>query len=447
MGQHPLLTRRQEWTGPQCQMMARAGRIHGLRAFGLACVAALTMAVGLSVRNQYDESNRKTTASGLVQQLLSADTRQVPGIIKGLGPYRRWTDPELKQAMSDASSDPRGRLHASLALLPVDGDQVAFLEARMLDADPADLAVVRDALAPHRAELTPKLWAALDAAKAGDPRLLPSAGALAAYEPENPRWNELGGKVAQALVTVNPVFLGEWLAALRPVRGKLTAPLAAVFRDANRHETEHDVTTNTLADFAADDPATLADLLMDADPKAYLTLFPVAQRLAEKTLPAFQAELGKTAAFDWNDPPLDPSWKTPEDALVARIEAAGGVIAERFAVCQTMALDEFLVTAEALRPSGFRPVRFRPYADGPVTRVAAVWTRDGRNWRLASGQTPDEVRKAGRHEPGRRSSCPSTSPVTSPPATAGPPSATPPSGPMPPAATSPGSISGRPMTT
>ena len=179
------------------------------------------------VRNQYDESNRRTTAAGLVQQLLSADTRQVPGIIKGLGHYRRWTDPELKQAMSDASCRPAHRLHASLALLPVDGGQVAFLEARMLDANPADLAVVRDALEPHRAELTPKLWAVLDAAKAGDPRLLPAAGALADYEPENPRWNDLGGKVAQALVTVNPVFLGEWLDALRPVRGKLTAPLAA----------------------------------------------------------------------------------------------------------------------------------------------------------------------------------------------------------------------------
>ncbi len=68
------------------------------------------------------------------------------------------------------------------------------------------------------------------------------------------------------------------------------------------------------------------------------------------------------------------------------------MLAERFAFCQTMPLDEFLATAEALRKSGYRPVRFRPYADGTVTRVAAVWTRDGRNWRLASGLTADEVR-------------------------------------------------------
>src|SRR5208283_2591467 len=56
-------------------------------------------------------------------------------------------------------------------------------------------------------------------------------------------------------------------------------------------------------------------------------------------------------------------------------------------------LDEFLATAEALRRSGYRPIRFRPYADGKTLHVAAVWTRDGRNWRISSGMTADEVRQ------------------------------------------------------
>ena len=38
-------------------------------------------------------------------------------------------------------------------------------------------------------------------------------------------------------------------------------------------------------------------------------------------------------------------------------------------------------------------MRFRPYADGQAVRVAAVWTRDGRNWRISSGLTADEVRQ------------------------------------------------------
>jgi serine/threonine protein kinase/tetratricopeptide (TPR) repeat protein len=387
------LTRRKDWTESQRRMMTRAGRVHGLRALRLAAAAVVLVAFGLVLRNRFEERNRATAAAGLVQQLLKADTPQVPGILKGLGAYRRWVDPELKRAVADGTGEPRAKLHASLALLPVDRGQVAYLEARLLDAAPATLPVVRDALRPHRADLAPRLWGVLDAAKPGDPRLLPAAGALAAYEPESSRLAAYGGKVAQALVTVNPVFLGQWLDALRPVRAKLIAPLAAVFRDGTRPETEHNIATNTLADFAADDPTTLADLLMDADPKAYLTLFPVAQRLAEEVLPAFQAELGKTTTFDWNDRPLDGSWTAPDGALVARVEAAGGLVAEQFAVCQSMPLGEFQAAAEALRPSGYRPVRFRPYADGPATRVAAVWTRDGRSWRLAAGHTADAIRK------------------------------------------------------
>jgi len=78
---------------------------------------------------------------------------------------------------------------------------------------------------------------------------------------------------------------------------------------------------------------------------------------------------------------------------VSRIESAQGVLAERFAVCETMPLDGFLAVTEGLRKSGYRPVRFRPYADGPVVRVAAVWTTDGLNWRIVSGLAPEQIRQ------------------------------------------------------
>jgi hypothetical protein len=58
-----------------------------------------------------------------------------------------------------------------------------------------------------------------------------------------------------------------------------------------------------------------------------------------------------------------------------------------------MPLDEFLTTAEALRKSGYRPIRIRPYPDGQVVKVAAVWNRDGRDWRISSDLTADEVRR------------------------------------------------------
>jgi len=310
-----------------------------------------------------------------------------------MGGYRRWVDPALRQVIGRSSERSLERLHAGLALLPVDDGQVEYLFQRLQDATADEVPVLRDALKPHQTGLTPKLWSALDSAKPGDPSLLPAASSLALYDPSNPHWAEVSDKVAQALISVSPVFLGDWLDALRPVRTSLTAPLAAIFRDKSRPESEHALATSILADYTSDQPDILADLLMDADPKAYADFFLIAQRQAAKTLPRFQAEIARTLAPTWNDPPLDPSWAKPDAALVRLMEDAQGMLTERFAFCQTMPLDEFVKVAEALRSSGYRPTRFRPYADGKSLRVAAVWTRDGRPWRMAHDQSADEVRR------------------------------------------------------
>ena len=108
-------------------------------------------------------------------------------------------------------------------------------------------------------------------------------------------------------------------------------------------------------------------------------------------MPLFREEIAKIPTFSWSDPPLDPSWTKPDAALAGKIEEAVGLLAERFAFCQTMPLGGFLAIAEGLRQSGYRPIRFRPYADGQVVRVAAVWNRDGRKWRIADDQTADGI--------------------------------------------------------
>jgi formylglycine-generating enzyme required for sulfatase activity/tetratricopeptide (TPR) repeat protein len=177
------------------------------------------------------------------------------------------------------------------------------------------------------------------------------------------------------------------------MRSKLTAPIATIFQDKSRSETVHSLATDILTDYASDDPARLAELLMVSDHAAYRNLFPVAEKMPEQVLPFFQCELARKATYSWNDPPLNDSWTKPDAGQVNQIESAQGIVAERFAFCQTMPLDEFLAAAEALRKSGYRPVRFRPYADEKVVRVAAVWSRDGRNWRIASGLTADDVRQ------------------------------------------------------
>ena len=132
---------------------------------------------------------------------------------------------------------------------------------------------------------------------------------------------------------------------------------------------------------------------MVADPKPYSILFPIAQRQPPRFLPLFQAEINKKATYQWNDPPLDASWTQPDPTWKTRIESAQGLLDDRFAFCQTMPLDEFLTTVGALRKSGYRPVRFRPFADGQAVKVAAVWARDGRSWRFSSGLSRDQIRE------------------------------------------------------
>src|SRR5262249_44894271 len=96
----------------------------------------------------------------------------------------------------------------------------------------------------------------------------------------------------------------------------------------------------------------------------------------------------------------NPTWKRPDAGLVQKMEAAHGVLAERFAFCQTMPLQDFLNVAAGLRQCGYRPVRFRPYAwAGAVAPaptellVAAVWIRDGEACQLAHGLSTEDMRQ------------------------------------------------------
>jgi serine/threonine protein kinase/formylglycine-generating enzyme required for sulfatase activity/tetratricopeptide (TPR) repeat protein len=355
-----LMTRKKDWTEPQRKMMKRAGWVHGSRT--ITALVLLGLLTWCAI-----EWYGNLRASALVDKLAVAGTSEVPSIIGQLSSYRHWANRHLKTLVLSRDDTSLEKLHASLALLPVDASQLPFLEKRLLGASPTELMVIRDALNPHRATLVPKLWTTLDSAQPDDVSLLPAASALADYDPTNERWESVGGKVAQALIRVNPVLLGPWLGALRPMRSPITTPVAAIHRNA-------------------------ANLLLDADPKAYAACFAIAQYNEPVALPLFRAEIDRKLEISWNDPPLDSSWTPPDATLKGKIEAAKGMLTERFAFCQTMPMDGFLTTAEAFRKSGYRPIRFRPYADGKSLRVAAVWTRDGRNWRLAHGRSIEEIR-------------------------------------------------------
>jgi formylglycine-generating enzyme required for sulfatase activity len=249
------LTQPKGWTPPQRTMMRQAGRYHAVRAVGVALILAL---IGLVSR----EGVGRLRAHTLRDRLLEANTTDVPGIVEDMASYRRWVDPLLREAYARAETDGdrRKQLHASLALLPADPNQVEYLYGRLLHAEPHEVSVIRGALLPHKAELSDRLWGVLDDAQADPDQRFRAACALASYTPEDPRWEKVSGDVAARLARQHPLVLGTWAGALRPVADRLLPPLASFLEDEGRHGSERAVIASLYQTFADGRPDAFARL-------------------------------------------------------------------------------------------------------------------------------------------------------------------------------------------
>jgi serine/threonine protein kinase/formylglycine-generating enzyme required for sulfatase activity len=284
------LTVRKTWTPPEKKMMSRAGRYHAARGLVTAVVLVLLGWAGY-------ETHGTLKAHALRDRLLDANTADVPTIVRDMEPYRRWTDPLLRRASQEAEAarDARKQLHASLALLPVDPGQVDYLHGRLLEAQPPEVPVIRDALAPHQDALRDKLWAVVEAPEKGrESQRLRAAAALARYDPESERWGKAGASVVNDLVQENLVFLGQWGEAFRPVKERLVPRLSEIFRDGRPERTpERTLATSLLADYTADNVEVLAELLMDADEKQFAVIYPQLKARGEQGWPLLTGEIDR----------------------------------------------------------------------------------------------------------------------------------------------------------
>jgi formylglycine-generating enzyme required for sulfatase activity len=62
-------------------------------------------------------------------------------------------------------------------------------------------------------------------------------------------------------------------------------------------------------------------------------------------------------------------------------------------MCQTLPLERSTTVVAELRRAGFRPVNYRPYVTAGKPQLAALWTRDGKDFRLAERVTAGELRR------------------------------------------------------
>src|SRR5262249_10176482 len=174
-------------------------------------------------------------------------------------------------------------------------------------------------LQKNRLGIDQRLWSLLDDPKPDPEKRFRAACALASSESgaaEN-RWESVSPFITDhflAAVIRNPGDYATLLETLRPVRKWLSAPLSVFFRDTGQYESERNFAPTILADYASDDPDVLAELLMTAGHKAYVSLFPAVERHAARALAVFRAEIARGPVTGEDG----PSSEQRKDALAER---------------------------------------------------------------------------------------------------------------------------------
>ena len=307
-----LLTDRKKWTQPQRKMMGKAGRAHGIRSGIAAAVAIAAVFSAWQINGHFQ-------ATSLVKRLVAADIAEVPGIVQELGAYRRWADPLLRQEDVNAPQGSNKKRDLDLALLAVDQSKLAELREDLLHVSPSQFPLVRDALLPYRDSVANPLWnVALDT-KREAPQRFQAACALATYAPDDNRWSRINTFVAAHLVTREASALGAWREALRPAKEQLIKPLALIYRDTKQKEQSRTYATEMLADYAADRPEELFNLLADAEQFQFPVLFDKLVVYKEKAVDLAHEELARK-------PPEKAGEEQKELLAMRQANAAGALL-------------------------------------------------------------------------------------------------------------------------
>lgn len=194
----------------------------------------------------------------------------------------------------------------------------------------------------------------------------------------------------KAATVADPGRFKPLVAGLAPIGDSLIDVLRDRSRDVARSESDRAIAANILTEYASGRPDILTDVLLEGrNPEQQAAVITKLEPLADHAIALLKSELAKRPEdlrTTWKDLPLKNE-ASPAPEIVTALEAAAGMVSERFALCQTLPLDDFPRIAEALRAVGYRPTSFRPYQVGDTVQVSALWTRDDRQGRTEQGLT------------------------------------------------------------
>jgi len=286
-------TRKKNWTPPQRKMMRKASQHYAVLGVMVAVLLTAGTMTGLVIQGRVADEKKATRAADLVQRLLDAETAQVPDIIDRLKEYRVWADPLLKEEYAKEPPGSRRKLYAGLALLRTDKQYLEFVFPQLLEASPQEIWFLHKELLLYQGELQERLWKTVATPeKEHDQHGLSAACMLACLSSgKEANWPKISATVVEkvlASIQKNPSNYSVFLTMFQPVSDHLLAPLSSVYRSKDRSDSERSFATNILAEFAKDRPEALVDLLLDADEKQFVVIFPKIEGQLDKASARFQ---------------------------------------------------------------------------------------------------------------------------------------------------------------
>ena len=271
-------TRPSSWSPDERRMMRAAIR-HTLTR------AAAAVVLGLGAALVIGEIRHRDRAGTLLRQALEVDAEGLPAVLDELRAHQDRVREDLKDLEADPNAPSRDRRIATLLLYrerPSARRAVAMLNwAR--DAEPDELALIRDAFAEHPSEaIVDRLRRVLRDGDAEPAVRLRFASVLARLEAVDSRaWRPFAGALADALLDEERRHVPRWLALLGDAVPMLEPHLGRTCGDASLDPSRRSDAAEAITEAAFDrgDSASIARVLVRAQPEATLILLRGLERI------------------------------------------------------------------------------------------------------------------------------------------------------------------------
>ncbi len=286
-------------------------RVSLLVAAGVAVLGVLLMMHVADLRTE--RARRSELANGL----LTCEPNEVHQVLSRLEPLDGDVHEQLRRLRTTVDPESRAGLNLDVALLSVDPDVLAKLVGRVGAVPPDELLLLRSALKPYSSDVVPHFWTTLTNENAASSVRFRAAVMLAGLDASNERWPAFANEVTRWFVRENPLYTGRWVEALQPIHNQLVEPFKTAARDVKLTELERSASASAFVTYAADSPQSLAELLLDLEPRPFLVVMPAVKRQSELVLTALRVEADQTPEKDVTELEKDTLAKRSVRAAIA----------------------------------------------------------------------------------------------------------------------------------